>query len=95
MDCNAVHFTRYAFERLFARAVPPDSVVRILREGEVIGSYPDDLPYPSVLMLGFEPKDPLHIVVARDPKTGVCYVITVYRPDPELWNDDFRTRRKP
>lgn len=95
MDCNAIRFTRHAFERLFARAIPPDSVIRILREGEVIGSYPDDVPYPSWLMLGFEREEPVHIVVARDPKTGVCFVITVYRPDPEFWSDDFRTRRKP
>ncbi len=93
MECSAVRFTRHAFERFFMRAVPPDSVIRILREGEVIASYPDDVPFPSVLMLGFERGEPLHVVAARDPTTGVCVVITVYRPDPDLWSDDFTTRR--
>ncbi|MER3422593.1 MAG: hypothetical protein C4293_04520 [Nitrospiraceae bacterium] len=61
----------------------------------MVASYPDDVPFPSVLILGFELGQPLHLVVARDPKTGVCFVITVYRPDPDLWSDDFKTRKEP
>ncbi len=49
MQCSAGRFTRHAIERLFARAVHPDAVLRIIREGEVIASYPDDLPYPQRL----------------------------------------------
>lgn len=93
MECSAVRFTRHAFERLFERAIPPDAVLRIIEEGEVIASYPDDLPFPSVLILGFEGGTPLHAVVARDAKSGRCIAVTVYAPDPELWSDDFRTRR--
>jgi hypothetical protein len=33
------------------------------------------------------------VVVAVEPDTRECYVVTVYPPDPELWNSDFRTRR--
>ncbi|WP_447973697.1 DUF4258 domain-containing protein [Nitrospira sp. Kam-Ns4a] len=93
MECSAVRFTRHAFERLFERAVHPDAVLRIIQEGEVIASYPDDLPYPSVLILGFEGGNPLHVVVAQDPENRICFVVTVYTPDPKLWSDDFRTRR--
>jgi hypothetical protein len=93
MECSAVRFTRHAFERLFERAIPPDAVLRIVEEGEAIASYPEDLPFPSVLILGFEGGRPLHVVVARDPQSGVCFVVTVYSPDPDLWSDDFRTRR--
>lgn len=94
MDSSAVRFTRHAFERLFEREVHPDAVIRVIRDGEVIASYPDDLPFPSVLILGFEGGNPLHVVVARDPNNGVCFVVTLYPPDPELWSDDFRTRRR-
>ena len=62
MECSAVRFTRHAFERLFERAVHPDAVLRIIQEGEVIASYPDDLPYPSVLILGFEGGKPVRVV---------------------------------
>jgi hypothetical protein len=93
MECSAVRFTRHAFERVFERAIPPDAVLRIIEEGEVIASYPDDLPFPSVLILGFEGGTPLHAVVARDPESGICFVVTVYQPNRDLWSEDFRTRR--
>jgi hypothetical protein len=93
MDCSSIRFSRHALERLFARAILPEAIIRIVREGETISSYPEDKPFPSVLLLGFEKGEPVHAVVARDPDTGTCIVITVYRPDPALWSDDFRTRR--
>jgi hypothetical protein len=64
MECRGVRFTRHAFERLFARDIPPDSVMRILGEGEVIASYPDDVPFPSALILGHDGGEPVHVVVA-------------------------------
>jgi hypothetical protein len=95
MECRGVRFTRHAFERLFERGIPPDSVMRIMREGEVIASYPDDVPFPSALILGHEAGKAVHVVVARDPDTGLCHVVTVYRPNPAIWSDDFKTRRQP
>lgn len=59
----------------------------------MIASYPDDRPCPSVLILGFEPDEPLHRVAARDPARGTCFVVTVYRPDSALWSKDFKRRR--
>jgi hypothetical protein len=35
----------------------------------------------------------LHLVVAQDRESGDCYLVTVYPPDPALWEPDFRTRR--
>jgi hypothetical protein len=61
----------------------------------VIASYPDDAPYPSVLVLGFDHGRPVHVVVARDAGAALCHIVTVYRSDPELWSDDFKTRRAP
>lgn len=79
---------------MFERAVSPALVLRIISEGEVIASYPDDLPFPSVLLLGFDAQRPLHLVFARDPKSGLCFVVTVYLPDPDAWSADFKTRRR-
>ncbi len=28
------------------------------------------------------------------PATGACFVVTVYRPDPQLWEQDYKTRRQ-
>ena len=63
------------------------------RHGERIADYPDDTPYPSVLLLGFIDTRPLHVVVAVDRTQGVCYVVTAYEPDLTLWEPDFKTRR--
>jgi hypothetical protein len=80
---------------MFHRGIPPDVVERIVGDGEVIASYPDDTPYPSMLVLGFDDGQPIHVVVARDAGTGHCHIVTVYRPDPEMWGDAFKTRREP
>jgi hypothetical protein len=34
------------------------------------------------------------VVVGKDKQDEICYVVTAYWPDIDLWNDDFRTRRK-
>ena len=93
MECSSIQFTRHAFERMFERALSPDVVRRIIREGEQIASYPDDKPLPSVLILGFEAGDPVHVLVAKNLQSNECIVVTVYRPDPALWRDGFKTRR--
>ena len=45
------------------------------------------------LFLGVVDGKPLHVAIAYDAKTGDCYIITVYFPDPSIWGEDFRTRR--
>jgi len=79
---------------MFQRAVPPEVVRAVVVAGEAVASYPDDRPFPSVLLLGYHDGLPVHVVAARDPETAVCHVITVYRPDPAAWSDDFKTRRE-
>ncbi len=93
MDCTGVMFSGHALRRMFERRIDRLSVSAVIRSGETILDYPDDRPYPSRLLLGWVDGGPLHVVVARDPGNGMCYVITVYIPDAVLWSDDFRTRR--
>ena len=94
MDCSRIRYSRHAIERMFLRAVPPEVVRAVVVAGETVASYPDDRPFPSVLLLGFHDGLPVHVVAARDPETSVCHVITVYRPAPATWSDDFKTRRE-
>ena len=93
MDCKDLHFSRHAFERMFQRGIDPDAVAQLVASGEVIADYPDDRPFPSALLLGFHADQPVHAVVARDPATGGCYVVTIYRPDPGIWDAAFKKRR--
>ena len=62
MECERLRFSRHAIEQMFQRALPPVLVRGIIQSGEVIASYPDDLPYPSVPMLGFERDQAIHVV---------------------------------
>jgi hypothetical protein len=80
---------------MFERAIPPVVVERIIVQGDVVADYPDDRPYPSVLVLGFDQNRPIHLVLAQNLKTGACYVVTVYVPDPGLWDESFKQRRAP
>lgn len=93
MDCRQLHFSRHAFERMFQRGIDPDAVAQLVSGGELIADYPDDQPFPSTLMLGFHVGQPVHAVVARDPQTGDCYLVTIYRPDPLTWDETFKKRR--
>ncbi len=93
MDCKYLHFSRHAFERMFQREIDPDAAAQVVSRGEVIADYPNDQPFPSTLILGFHGGHPVHAVVARDPLTGDCYLVTIYRPDPVIWDEAFKKRR--
>ncbi|MGC8551058.1 MAG: DUF4258 domain-containing protein [Acidobacteriaceae bacterium] len=94
MDCSSVHYSRHAIERMFQRSLSPAAIAAVLQASEVIAGYPEDIPYPSQLLLGFVSEQPVHVVLARDPETGACFVVTVYRPDPQHWEQDYKTRRQ-
>jgi hypothetical protein len=79
---------------MFARGLKEDAVLSVIRTGEVIEEYLNDLPYPSVLLLGVVGDLPLHVVLGIDSVGEVCYVVTAYEPDPHWWKPDFRTRRR-
>jgi hypothetical protein len=54
--------------------------------GAIIEDYPYDTPYPSCLILGRNfLGEPIHSVWAYNSESTWAVLITVYRPDPELW----------
>ena len=74
---------RLTFEEIF------DSVFF----GAIIENYPLDKPYPSCLIYGKNRSgEPVHSVWALKPD-GESILITVYRPDTNLWIDS--RQRKP
>ncbi len=94
MWVKRVIFRAHAIRRMFERGVDESQVRNILENGEVIRDYPDDQPYPSRLLLGWSHNRPLH-VVAAESSPGEWIVITVYEPDPAVWDSDFKNRRAP
>ncbi len=63
-------------------------------QGETIERYPHDLPYPRRLLLGSVRGRALHVVIADDTDGDETIVVTVYEPDPALWQSGFRRRRR-
>jgi hypothetical protein len=78
---------------MFERGIAEADVHKVLAEGEEIAEYPDDKPYPSRLLLGWSGRRPLHVVAAYNAEEDETIVVTVYEPDPALWEDGFRRRR--
>jgi YgiT-type zinc finger domain-containing protein len=59
---------------MFERGLSKDLVKSAIACGEIIVEYPDDRPYPSVLVLGFPNGIPVHAVIAEGPGTDRCTV---------------------
>lgn len=67
-------------------------VFEAIAAGEIIESYEDAEPYPSMLFFGRTVEHrPIHVVCAYDSQEDQVIVITVYEPDPDRW-EDFRRR---
>ena len=61
-------------------------VCEAIHDGKIIEEYPNDKPYPSILIFGeTNSKRPLHIVCAYDNEDCQTIIVTVYQPDPNLW----------
>ncbi len=87
-------FRVHALRRMFERGISVEDVEAVLDTGEAIEQYPDDLPYPSRLVLGWRGRRPVHVVAAENLADNEFIVITAYEPDRAQWEADFK-RRKP
>ncbi len=88
-----ITFRIHAIQRMFERNVTEIDIRNVLMNGELIENYPNDTPYPSRLMLGWDEDRPLHVVVADNAKEDEWVVITVYEPNLNLWESDYRRRK--
>jgi len=87
-------FRVHAVQRMFSRNISEIEVHEVLKNGDVIEEYLEDKPYPSCLIFCHVKSRPLHIVTAINNEEKITIIITVYEPDPHLWENDFKKRRK-
>lgn len=87
-----IEFSRHVSDRMFQRNITADEVIEAVYNGKIIEEYPDDYPYPSCLIFGITfNKRFLHVVAGiTDTK---LWIITVYEPNPDKWNNDFTMRK--
>jgi hypothetical protein len=96
-DKNMVYYTKHAKTEMeneeFGR-IYEHEVYEAICNGEIIEEYLESKPYPGFLIFGrTEANRPLHIVCAYNSEEDITIIITVYHPDPNLWID-YRRRRK-
>lgn len=87
-------FRLHALQRMFARNISENEVHSVIEKGETIENYDNDTPYPSKLILGINRDRFFHIVAAFNELENEVIIITVYEPDPHLWDNSFKARRK-
>ena len=81
--------------RLKGRFVPRQTVLEAVDSYEIVESYPDDKYLPSYLVLARWAGDAIHVLFAADVRGDNVRVVTAYRPSPEEWESDLKTRRGP
>jgi len=81
--------------RLQGRFIPRQTILDAVDSYEIVESYPDDKYLPSYLLLGRMAGDAIHVLFATDVEGDNVRVVTAYRPDPDEWEDDLKTRRAP
>ena len=86
VQSNRVNITHHARQEAKNDSLLLDDIYFSTCNGEIIEDYPTDKPYPGCLIYGKSSgDDPIHCVWGYDPESKIAILITVYRPDPELW----------
>jgi hypothetical protein len=93
IETGEILISHHARVRMFERNVSTDDLITAISSGEIIESYPDDEPCPSVLIMGLIDSVVYHTVIAVC--TDHIRVITVYIPEENKWIEYRRRRNEP
>ena len=88
-----IFFRVHAVQRMFERHISAKKVSQALELGETIEDYSTEMPEPGRLILGFQGKRPFHVVASENQENNITTIITVYIPNTNKWNKDFKSRR--
>ena len=92
MVSNNIVFRVHAIQRMFEREISVNNVRKILETGVIIEDYSAEMPEPGRLMLGYQGKRPVHIVLSENTISNQVIIVTVYIPGPDRWKKDHRSR---
>ncbi|MBU1680188.1 MAG: DUF4258 domain-containing protein [Bacteroidetes bacterium] len=90
---EGIRFRKHALVRIVERNISIDEIEEVLKNCNIIMEYAEDKPLVSYLVTGFtSQKRPLHIVIALDEKEEYIWIVTVYEPDKDKWDETFTKR---
>ncbi len=93
IELGEILISHHARVRMFERNVSTDDLIVLISSGEIIETYPDDEPCPSVLIMGLIEAVVYHTVIAVC--TDHIRVITVYIPEENKWIEYRKRRTEP
>ncbi len=88
-----VFWTYHVNMRLKGRFINREAILKSHENYEIIEEYPKDKYLPSYLVYSDHQGDIFHILFAVDLEEENVRIVTAYRPNPEEWEESFRTRR--
>ena len=84
---GAFEYSQHALDQSIQRHISVNELREAIASCEVIEDYRNDKYGPSCLVLGFTAAGrPLHIQCSH-PTRSLVKIITLYEPDPELWEE--------
>ena len=92
---GGIEWRKHVLQKPAERGIAQQAVREVRLHGERIRDDAEDKPFPSALFLGYVAGKPLHAVAACDETSGRAFVITAYEPSLEIFEPDYRTKRKP
>jgi hypothetical protein len=93
IESGEILISHHARVRMFERNVSTDDLITVISLGEIIETYPDDEPCPSVLIMGLIDAIVYHTVIAVC--TDHIRAITVYIPEENKWIEYRKRRTEP
>lgn len=91
-----MRISEHGYDELSEDGLLAREIVEGIGDAIIVEAYPNYLKGPCVLVLQRDQKNqPVHVVWGI-PKghTHPAVLVTAYKPDPELWQEDFLRRRK-
>jgi hypothetical protein len=75
------------------RCLDAEALRNAIASLEIIEAYPDDKYLPSFLLRGETKGAVFHAQIATDVEGDNIRVVTMYTPDADEWDEEFRKRR--
>jgi len=92
---RSIFWTYHVNMRLQRRSIARQAMLDAVDSYEIIEAYPEDKYFPSYLVLAKHHEEVFHLLFATDVEGDNIRIVTAYRPSPDEWESDDRTRRKP